>query len=72
VELYRKNPQALASLRAPLFEEKVVDFLVELATVTERTVPREELLKEDDARTLHLMARSHVERALGNRVATPI
>lgn len=47
-ELYRKNPQALASLRAPLFEEKVVDFLVELATVTERTVPREELLKEDD------------------------
>ena len=47
-DLYRKNPQALASLRAPLFEEKVVDFLVELAKVTERTVPREELYKEDD------------------------
>jgi trigger factor len=47
-ELYRKNPQALASLRAPLFEEKVVDFLIELSTVTERAVPREELLKEDD------------------------
>jgi trigger factor len=47
-ELYRKNPQALASLRAPLFEEKVVDFLVELAKVTERTVPREELYKEDE------------------------
>jgi trigger factor len=47
-ELYRKNPQALASLRAPLYEEKVVDFLVELAKVTERTVPREELYKEDE------------------------
>jgi trigger factor len=47
-ELYRKNPQALASLRAPIFEEKVVDFLVELAKVTEKTVPREELYKEDD------------------------
>jgi trigger factor len=47
-DLYRKNPQALASLRAPLFEEKVVDFLVELATVTERTVPKDELLKEDE------------------------
>jgi trigger factor len=47
-ELYRKNPQALASLRAPIFEEKVIDFLVELAKVTEKTVPREELYKEDD------------------------
>ena len=47
-DLYRKNPNALASLRAPLFEEKVVDFLVELAKVTEKTVPREELYKEDE------------------------
>jgi trigger factor len=47
-ELYRKNPQALASLRAPIFEEKVVDFLVELAKVTEKAVPREELYKEDE------------------------
>ena len=48
-ELYRKNPNALASLRAPIFEDKVVDFLVELAQVTEKTVPREELYKEDEA-----------------------
>ena len=38
----------VASLRAPLFEEKVVDFLVELADVTENKVSREELFKEDD------------------------
>jgi trigger factor len=47
-DYYRKNPQALASVRAPLFEEKVVDFLVELAAVTDKQVSREELYKEDE------------------------
>jgi trigger factor len=47
-EFYRNNPQAVASLRAPIYEEKVVDFLTELANVTEKKVPREELYKEDD------------------------
>ena len=47
-DYYRKNPQALAALRAPIFEEKVVDFLVELANVTEKKVSREELFKEDE------------------------
>jgi trigger factor len=47
-EFYRKNPAAVAEIRAPIFEEKVVDFLVELAKVTERPVSREELLKEDE------------------------
>jgi trigger factor len=47
-DYYRNNPQALASLRAPIFEEKVVDFLLELATVTEKNVPVEELYKEAD------------------------
>jgi trigger factor len=47
-EYYRKNPAAVASIRAPIFEEKVVDFLVELAKVTDKQVSREELLKEDE------------------------
>ncbi len=47
-EFYQKNPGALASIRAPIFEEKVVDFLLELATVSETQVSREELLKEDE------------------------
>ncbi len=46
---YRKNPQALASLRAPIFEEKVVDYLLELASVSEKEVSREELFKEEEA-----------------------
>jgi trigger factor len=47
-EYYRSNPDALASLRAPIFEEKVVDFVLELAKVAEKAVSREELYKEED------------------------
>jgi trigger factor len=47
-DYYRKNPAAVASIRAPIFEEKVVDFLVELAKVTDKQVSREELLKDDE------------------------
>jgi trigger factor len=47
-DYYRKNPQALAGIRAPIYEEKVVDFLLELAKVTDKTVSKEELLKEDE------------------------
>jgi trigger factor len=46
-DYYRNNPGALAALRAPLFEDKVVDFLLELADVTDKQVSREELFKED-------------------------
>jgi trigger factor len=35
-------------LRAPLFEDKVVDFLLELVEVTDKQVSREELFKEDE------------------------
>jgi trigger factor len=45
---YRQNPQALAGVRAPIYEEKVVDFLLELAKVTDKPVSREELYKEDE------------------------
>jgi trigger factor len=47
-EYYRKTPAAVAAIRAPIFEEKVVDFLFELATVTERQVSREDLLKDEE------------------------
>ena len=44
VEYYRQNPDALNNLRAPIFEDKVVDFIVELAKPTERKVAPQELL----------------------------
>jgi trigger factor len=43
LEFFQKNPQATESLRAPLFEEKVIDFMLELAKVTDRQVTPEEL-----------------------------
>ncbi len=46
-EYYRSNPGALAGLRAPIYEEKVVDFLIELANVTDKKVSREELYKDE-------------------------
>ncbi|MFN8721471.1 MAG: trigger factor [Rhodospirillales bacterium] len=45
-EFFQKNPQAVEQLRAPIFEDKVVDFIVELAKVNEREVTLEELLKD--------------------------
>jgi trigger factor len=47
VEFYRGNPEALANLRAPIFEDKVVDFITEMASVTDKTVPIEDLLKRE-------------------------
>jgi trigger factor len=47
-DYYRKNPQAVATLRAPIFEDKVVDFLFELAKLTEKQVSREELFRDDE------------------------
>jgi trigger factor len=49
IELYQKNPNALAQVRAPLYEEKVVDFILELVKVENRPTSREELFSEDDA-----------------------
>jgi len=48
IEYYRKQPGALDNLRAPIFENKVVDYILEIAEVTDRSVPPSELLKEED------------------------
>jgi trigger factor len=47
-DYYQKNPAALAELRAPLYEEKVVDHILASVKVTDRTVAKEELLKVED------------------------
>ncbi|MDC0131560.1 trigger factor [Alphaproteobacteria bacterium] len=53
-EYFQQNPDAMAQIRAPLFEEKVVDFICELAQVSDRKVSLEELMvepgSEDDAK----------------------
>lgn len=50
------NPQAQAEIRAPIFEEKVVDFIAELANVEERRVDRETLYLDPDEAEARLKA----------------
>ena len=47
-DFYRQNPQAMAEIRAPIFEDKVIDSILASVTVTDKTVTREELMKADD------------------------
>jgi trigger factor len=47
-DYYRKNPRALAEIRAPLFEEKVVDHIISQVKLVDRKVSRDELLKAND------------------------
>ena len=48
-QYYQQNPQAVQELRAPIFEDKVVDFIAELADVTDKHVSRDELFADPDA-----------------------
>ena len=48
VEFYQNNPDALANVRAPLYENKVIDFITEMADVTERKVSLEDLIRDPD------------------------
>jgi trigger factor len=48
-EYFQKNPEAMAQIRAPLFEEKVVDFICEMADVTDTPVSIEALMAEPGA-----------------------
>jgi len=48
LDFYRQNPEAVANLRAPIFEDKVIDFIVELAKVEERRITPQELLSTPD------------------------
>ena len=50
-DYYRSNANALAQLRAPIYEDKVVDFILELANVTEMKVAREDLFKDDEEKS---------------------
>jgi trigger factor len=48
IEFYQGNPQMQAQLQAPILEDKVVDFIIEMATVEDKPVSIEELLKDAD------------------------
>ncbi len=48
MQYYQSNPQAMQELQAPIFEEKIIDYILELAKVTERSVTTEELLADPE------------------------
>ncbi|MBO6674460.1 MAG: trigger factor [Rhizobiales bacterium] len=48
IEFFQKNPQQLAGVRAPIFEDKVIDFILELANVTDKSVDPKDLDDEDE------------------------
>lgn len=62
-DYYSKNRQALESLRAPIFEDKVVDFILELAEVTEKKVTPEQLTADDEEDPKPKKAEKKAEKA---------
>ncbi|MEK9645606.1 MAG: trigger factor [Alphaproteobacteria bacterium] len=46
MQFYQQNPQAMQELQAPILEDKVVDYIIELAKVTDRSVTSSELLSD--------------------------
>ncbi|MGD9650214.1 MAG: trigger factor, partial [Dongiaceae bacterium] len=48
LQFYQSTPRALMSLRAPLLEDKVIDYIIEMAAVTDRSVSRDELFAKPD------------------------
>lgn len=49
MEFYQNNPEAMQQITAPLYEEKVVDFIIELAKVTDKTVSVDDMMKALEA-----------------------
>jgi trigger factor len=48
LEYYRNQPGALDNVRAPIFENKVIDYILEIAEVADRPVPISELMAEEE------------------------
>jgi trigger factor len=47
-EYYQKNPQAIEAIKAPIYEDKVVDFILERSTIAQRQVTIDELTKASE------------------------
>ena len=49
LEHFQKNPQAMQQIAGPIFEDKVVDFILEMAKVSEVVIDKEELYQSDES-----------------------
>ena len=71
IDYYRKNPDALNNLRAPIFEDKVVDYIVELAKPDERKVTPQELMTDSEPEDESASAASLSLRRSSARICQP-
>ncbi len=62
-EFYRSNPNAITSIRAPLFEEKVIDHLLGQVSVTDNKVTKEELMADDEVEAAEKPAKKPAKKA---------
>ena len=69
-EYFQKNPEAMAQIRAPLFEEKVVDFICEMADVTDTPVSVEALMAEPGAEVEEKPAKKPAKKAAAKKTET--
>ena len=69
-EYFQKNPEAMAQIRAPLFEEKVVDFICEMADVTDTPVSVEALMAEPGAAVEEKPAKKPAKKAAAKKIET--
>ncbi|MGO4705479.1 trigger factor [Microvirga sp. 2MCAF38] len=69
-EFYQKNPQALAEIRAPLFEEKVVDHLLSQVKVVDESVSKDELFADDESEEGSSKAKGKSTKAKGGKKAS--
>jgi len=67
IQNLQDNPDAMGRLRAPIFEDKVVDFILEMVTVTEREVTPEELLKEPEDDEAEEKAKAKAKSKTGSK-----
>ncbi len=73
MQYYQQNPEAMASLQAPIFEEKVVDFIIEMAKVTEEEVSVEDLVKDpegDEAPAKKAKAKKAAKKTASKKAAS--
>ena len=69
-EYFQKNPEAMAQIRAPLFEEKVVNFICEMADVTDTPVSVEALMAEPGAAVEEKPAKKPAKKAAAKKTET--
>ena len=69
-EFYQKNPQALAEIRAPLFEEKVVDHILSQVKVVDETVSKEALFADEESEKSDSSPEAKTGQAEGGKTAS--